>query len=55
MAKLGTDGPARRSSLSSPAWWTGHRQFLAADRHGPQQDDQIVKDRGQALLEAAGD
>ena len=23
VAKLGTDGPARRSSLSSPAWWTG--------------------------------
>ncbi len=23
VAKLGTDGPARRSSLLSPAWWTG--------------------------------
>ena len=23
MAELGTDGPARRSSLLSPAWWTG--------------------------------
>ena len=23
MAKLGTDGTARRSCLSSPAWWTG--------------------------------
>ena len=23
MAKLGTDGPARRSRLLSPAWWTG--------------------------------
>ena len=23
VANLGTDGPARRSSLLSPAWWTG--------------------------------
>jgi hypothetical protein len=23
VAELGTDGPARRSSLLSPAWWTG--------------------------------
>jgi hypothetical protein len=23
VAKLGTDGPARRSRLLSPAWWTG--------------------------------
>jgi hypothetical protein len=32
VAELGTEGPARRSSLLSPAWWTGPPPI---PRHGP--------------------
>ncbi len=43
VTEYGADGPARRSSSVSRAWWRGHRQFLAAGRRGPPQDDQAVK------------
>ena len=44
VAKRGADGPARRSSsVSRGVMDRGHRQFLAADRRGPRQDDQAVK------------
>jgi len=44
VAKLAADGPARLSSSVSRAWLDeATANSLAADRHGPRQDDQIVK------------
>ena len=43
VVERGVDGPARRLNSVSSRGGLDHRQFLAADRRGPRQDDQVVK------------
>jgi hypothetical protein len=43
VAKLGTDGPARRSRLLGSAWWTGPPPIPRRGPTGHKQDDQTAK------------